>query len=98
MANTIRRSRIFPAASVIKRCHLCCFSEAKLCPALCSPMDYSIPGSSGQYVKHVIVISNCSQDGEKLVRIEATQEGKNTCHLAAVKLKPLPAVNQEEAQ
>ena len=75
-----------------------CFSEAKLCPTLCSPMDYSIPGSSGQYVKHVIVISNCSQRGGKLMSLEATQEGKNTCHLAAVKLKPLPMVNQEEAQ
>ena len=29
----------------------------------------------------------------KLVNPEGTQEGKNTCHLAAIRLQPLPVVN-----
>ena len=27
-----------------------------------------------------------------------TQEGKNTCHLAAIRLQPLPLVSPEETQ
>ena len=34
-------------------------------------------------------------DGE-LVISEGTQEGKNTCHLAAITLQPLPTVSPEE--
>ena len=29
---------------------------------------------------------------------EKTQEGKNTCHLAAIRLQPLPTVSPEETQ
>ena len=29
---------------------------------------------------------------------EGTQEGKNTCHLAAIRLQPLPMVSPEETQ
>ena len=36
-------------------------------------------------------------DGE-LVSPEGTQEGKNICHPAAVRLQPLPMVNPEETQ
>ena len=36
-------------------------------------------------------------DGE-LVSPEETQEGKNTCHLAVIRLYPLPAVSPEETQ
>ena len=36
-------------------------------------------------------------DGE-LVSPERTQEGKNTCHLAAIRLQPLPMVSPEETQ
>ena len=33
--------------------------------------------------------------GER-VSPEGTQEGKNTCHLAAIRLQPLPTVSPEE--
>ena len=36
-------------------------------------------------------------DGE-LVSPEGTQEGKNACCLAAIRLQPLPRVNLEEIQ
>ena len=36
-------------------------------------------------------------DGE-LVSPEGTQEGKNTCHLAAIRLQPLPMVSPEGTQ
>ena len=36
-------------------------------------------------------------DGE-LVSPEGTQEGKNSCHLAAVRQQPLPMVSPEGAQ
>ena len=29
---------------------------------------------------------------------EETQKGKNTCHLAAIRLQPLPTVSHEETQ
>ena len=32
------------------------------------------------------------------VNPEDTQEGKNTCHLAAIRLQPLPLVSPEETQ
>ena len=38
-----------------------------------------------------------TMDGE-WVSSEGTQEGKNTCHLAAVRLQLLPAANLEETQ
>jgi len=38
-----------------------------------------------------------TKDGE-LVSPERTQRGKNTCHLAAIRLQPLPALNPEETQ
>ena len=34
----------------------------------------------------------------KLVRPKGTQEGKNICHLAAIKLQPLPMVSPKETQ
>ena len=34
----------------------------------------------------------------KLVSPEGTQEGKNTCHLAAIRLQPLPMVSPEETR
>ena len=34
----------------------------------------------------------------ELVSPEGTQEGKNTCHLAAIRLQTLPTVNPEETQ
>ena len=36
-------------------------------------------------------------DGE-LINLEGTQEEKNTCHLAAFRLQPLPMLNPEETQ
>ena len=36
-------------------------------------------------------------DGE-LVNSEGTQERKNTCHLEAIRLQPLPMVSPEESQ
>ena len=36
-------------------------------------------------------------DGEP-VSPEETQEGKNTCHLAAIRLQPLPTVSHEKIQ
>ena len=41
--------------------------------------------------KDVTVTSNCSHS--ELVSLEGTQEGKNTCHLAAIRLQPLPMVS-----
>ena len=38
-----------------------------------------------------------TMDGE-LMSPEGTQEGKNTCHLAAIKLQPLPMVSPKETQ
>ena len=35
--------------------------------------------------------------GER-VSPEGTQEGKNTCHLAAIRPQPLPKVNAKETQ
>ena len=35
-----------------------------------------------------------TMDGE-LMSPEGTQEGKNTCHLAAIKLQPLPIVSHQ---
>ena len=35
---------------------------------------------------------------DELVSRERTQEGKNTCHLAAIRLQPLPMVSSEEVQ
>ena len=35
---------------------------------------------------------------DELVSHERTQEGKNTCHLAAIRLQPLPMVSSEEVQ
>ena len=32
----------------------------------------------------------------ELVSPEETQEGKNTCHLAGIRLQPLPTVSPEE--
>ena len=34
----------------------------------------------------------------ELVSPEGTQEGKNTCHLAAIRLHRLPTVSPEETQ
>ena len=34
----------------------------------------------------------------ELVSPEGTQEGKNTCHLAAIRLQPLPTVSSDETQ
>ena len=34
----------------------------------------------------------------ELVSPEGAQEGKNTCHLAAIRLQPLPVVHPEETQ
>ena len=34
----------------------------------------------------------------QLVSPEGTQEGKNTCYLAAIRLQPLPTVNPEKGQ
>ena len=34
----------------------------------------------------------------ELVSPEGTQEGKNTCHLAAIGLQPLPTMSLEETQ
>jgi hypothetical protein len=36
--------------------------------------------------------------GSELVRPEGTQEGKNTCRLAAIRLQPLPMVSTEETR
>ena len=33
-----------------------------------------------------------------LVSSKGTQEGKNTCHLAAIRLQPLPTMSPEEIQ
>ena len=42
--------------------------------------------------KDVAIISDCYHHSE-LVSPEGTQEGKNTCHLAAIRQQPLPVVN-----
>ena len=34
----------------------------------------------------------------ELLSPEKSQEGKNTCHLAAIRLQPLPKVSPEETQ
>ena len=34
----------------------------------------------------------------ELVSTEGTRKGKNTCHLAAIRLQPLPMVSPEENQ
>ena len=34
----------------------------------------------------------------ELVSLEEAQEGKNACHLAAIRLQPLPTVSLEETQ
>ena len=47
--------------------------------------------------KALRVISNCSPP-RWAVSPEETWQGKNTCHPAAVRLQPLPAVSPEEAQ
>ena len=48
-------------------------------------------------IRNVTVTSNCSPP-VKPVNPEDTQEGKNTCHLAAIRLQPLPLVSPEETQ
>ena len=35
---------------------------------------------------------------DELVSPEGTQEGKNSCHLAAIRLQPIPTVSPEETQ
>ena len=45
--------------------------------------------------KDVTIISDCCHHCE-LVSPEGTQEGKNTCHLAAIRLQPLPVVSLKE--
>ena len=35
---------------------------------------------------------------DELVSPEGTQDGKNICHLAAIRLQSLPMVNPEETQ
>ena len=47
--------------------------------------------------KDVTIISDCCHPHE-LVSPEGTQEGKNTCYLAAIRLQPLPEVSPEEGQ
>ena len=51
-------------------------------------MEYFLPQSS---------VIEASTDGE-LVSPEGNQEGKNACHLAAIRLQPLPMVSLEETQ
>ena len=34
----------------------------------------------------------------ELLNLEGTQEEKNTCHLAVIRLQPLPTVSPEETQ
>ena len=48
--------------------------------------------------KDVTVTSNCSHTDSESVSPEGTQEGKNTCLLAAIRLQSLPMVGSEEAQ
>ena len=48
-----------------------------------------------EYTKDVTVITNCSHQ-RSWVRPEGTQEGKNTCHLAAIKLQSFPTKSPEE--
>ena len=43
-----------------------------------------------------MVIRYCSPLPSELGSLEETQEGKNTCHLAAIRLQPLSMVNPEE--
>ena len=38
-----------------------------------------------------------TRDGE-LIDLEGTQEEKNTCHLATIRLQPLPMLSPEESQ
>ena len=38
-----------------------------------------------------------TMNGE-LVSLEGSQEGKDTCYLAAIRLQPLPTVSPEETQ
>ena len=38
-----------------------------------------------------------TRDGE-LIDLEGTQEEKNTCYLAAIRLQPLPMLSPEESQ
>ena len=38
-----------------------------------------------------------TMDGE-LVSLEGTQEGKNTCHIVAIRLQPHSVVSPEETQ
>ena len=56
-------------------------------------MEYFL---SYQETKDVTAISDCTHNSDELVSPEGTQEGKNTCHLAAVRLQPLPMVSPEE--
>ena len=53
----------------------------------------------------IIVNKGCLQFSEvaatvngELMSPEGTQEGKNTCHLATIRLQPLPTVSPEETQ
>jgi hypothetical protein len=48
--------------------------------------------------KDVTVTSSCSHTGGERVSLEGTQEGKNTCLLAAIRLQSLPMVGSEEDQ
>ena len=49
-----------------------------------------MPQASLRYLKE-----NITTEGE-LVSPEGTQEGKNTCQLAAIRLQPLPTVSHEK--
>ena len=44
-----------------------------------------------------VLVMTATTDGE-LVSPEGTQQGKNTCYLAAIRLQPLPEVSPEEGQ
>ena len=48
--------------------------------------------------KDVTVIGSCSHHSGEPVSPEETQDGKNTCPLAAIRMQPLPTLSPEETQ
>ena len=66
-------------------------------PEVTEVINGMLPAISVNKGCHSSLAVAATASGE-LVSPEGTQEGKNTCHLVAIRLQPLPTVSPEETQ
>ena len=64
-------------------------SVGQSCLTLCDPMNRSMPGLPVHH--HLPEFTQTH-----VHRVSDAQEGNTTCHLAGIRLQPLPTVNPEE--